>query len=411
METTSNQALLDAISFKIGTLKEAQKRYAAQLAPNFNIFNYLRSDEMGLSRIIADLLDTNGAHGQGDLFLRTFADKLDQEWLRSSTEWTVVTEKQANGQRRIDVYLSSELGVVAIENKPWAGDQRRQLSDYADFLRETAAGGRFLLVYLSNEEPSEESISSQRRKDLMNVGSFIHMSFHELAEWLGDCAPQVKALTVRVFIEELARFVRTNINGYLDMSEEKEVISEIRKSASNIESAFRISNSINDLKQELLEVFRDELSRKLKENGYQLVWGDSMSKGWRVWSNFGVRFNEGDRFYLTFQFDGSQLSEMCWGVKRADESVHHDPELWRRINEEMGRVFGAKKTYVPWWPWASVVPDLEFDVSYKNWGVSENPWIDMYNGELAKKISDIASRVNNTFSECSYLLQAKVSQS
>lgn len=407
MKKNSNQLLLDAIYFKIGAMKEAQRMFKAQLAPNFNIFNYLRSDEMGLSRIIADLLDTNGAHGQSELFLRAFANKLSQEWIVDSNFWTVATEKQANGQRRIDVYLSSELGVVAIENKPWADDQGQQLSDYSNFIKRDAVGKKHLLIYLSNSDPTEKSMSTQMREDLVKAGNFQQMSFHELVEWLDHCAAQVKALAVRVFIEEIARFVRININGDLDVSEEKEVISEIRKSASSIESSFHISNSMSALKQELLGVFRDDLSSELKDKGYRLEWDGSMSNDWRAWTGFGVRFNQSDKFYLRFEFEGSQLWKMYWGIRRNDESVPHDSELWGRINEEMSRVFGVGKIYVPWWPWATIVPDREFDASYKNWGVSERPWIEMNERKLAKKIVDIAKRVDDVFSECSYLLQAK----
>ena len=42
-----------------------------ELAPRFNFFDYLRDDELGLSRVIADLLDPQASHGQDRLFLRT----------------------------------------------------------------------------------------------------------------------------------------------------------------------------------------------------------------------------------------------------------------------------------------------------------------------------------------------------
>ena len=36
-----------------------------KLAQQFNILDYLRDDELGLSRIIADLLNPKARHGQG----------------------------------------------------------------------------------------------------------------------------------------------------------------------------------------------------------------------------------------------------------------------------------------------------------------------------------------------------------
>ena len=39
------------------------------LARRFNALDYLRADEHGLSRIVADMLDPRGTHGQGTGFL------------------------------------------------------------------------------------------------------------------------------------------------------------------------------------------------------------------------------------------------------------------------------------------------------------------------------------------------------
>ena len=62
------EELLKDVAFKMGTLREARNRFSAQLAPEFSIFDYLRTDEMGLSKCIASLLDPKGTHGQGSVF-------------------------------------------------------------------------------------------------------------------------------------------------------------------------------------------------------------------------------------------------------------------------------------------------------------------------------------------------------
>ncbi len=91
---------------------------------------------MGISRVFADLLNPHGRHGQNKLFLDAFSGKIgeDYQWISSANDWNVGTEKQANGQRYIDIYLSSSSGVIGIENKPWARDQENQISDYAEYL-------------------------------------------------------------------------------------------------------------------------------------------------------------------------------------------------------------------------------------------------------------------------------------
>ena len=42
------EELLKNVAFKIGTLNEAKRLYANRLAPDFNIFDYMRDNEMGL---------------------------------------------------------------------------------------------------------------------------------------------------------------------------------------------------------------------------------------------------------------------------------------------------------------------------------------------------------------------------
>jgi hypothetical protein len=43
-----------------------------QLARRFNAFRYISPNELRLSYIISDLLNPQGVHGQGNVFLRTF---------------------------------------------------------------------------------------------------------------------------------------------------------------------------------------------------------------------------------------------------------------------------------------------------------------------------------------------------
>ena len=50
--------LLNQVSYELKALELARQKYKKQLAPNFSIFNYIYTDEMMLSRIIADLLSS-----------------------------------------------------------------------------------------------------------------------------------------------------------------------------------------------------------------------------------------------------------------------------------------------------------------------------------------------------------------
>ena len=67
--------LLHDVAVELKALEQARERYSPQLAPDFSIFDYVDTSELGLSRILGDLLNPKGKHGQKDLFLRCFIER------------------------------------------------------------------------------------------------------------------------------------------------------------------------------------------------------------------------------------------------------------------------------------------------------------------------------------------------
>ncbi len=107
-------------------------------AHRFNVLDYLRDNELGLSRIIADLLDPEASHGQGTLFLQTLLASLKS--LKENPHWpdldrshiSVDVERVITADRRIDISVEivdadGETCCLAIENKPYAGDRKNQI--------------------------------------------------------------------------------------------------------------------------------------------------------------------------------------------------------------------------------------------------------------------------------------------
>ena len=146
-----------------------ERQLDKHLALRFNVLDYLRDDEMGLSRIMADLLDPRAGHGQGALFLKTLLRGLaERERERERTPGLESTlremctavdgpaphilvekERRIDGDRRIDVSIEIDgRRCIAIENKPYSDDQPDQVKDYLAFLRQEYAD-RFLLLYVS----------------------------------------------------------------------------------------------------------------------------------------------------------------------------------------------------------------------------------------------------------------------
>ena len=391
--------LLKEVTFKAAALNEARERFADRLAPDFSIFDYLRTDEIGLSRCIASLLDPTGKHGQKEVFLKLFLKKIN--WPEDTKIHSVSLEKQANGQRRIDIFLQFQNGdIIGIENKPWAGLQKNQLSDYASFIDRQASDKKWSLVYLSNNEPSDDGgIGKEKKEELESVGKFVQLRYSTIIEWLEDCACKSKALIVRLFIEELAKFIRMNINGELEMSEENEIKNLILESPQNIESAFHVSLVMRSVKETLLKEFHDDLKEKVEAKDFVFVWDKNMFRDWTANSGFGVKFSANQNLYLRFNFEGSGLNKLFWGIQRENGSIVKNDIIWSKVNEIMSVQFGSSKIEI-WWPWWSWIDNNKaFGSVYGNWSSSALPWvlINKGKGELAEKIVDLAIQVRGAF--------------
>lgn len=155
--------LLQELTPHLHAARTVERELDRHLASRFNVFRYLRDDELGLSRIIADLLDPDGEHGQGTTFLEAMLELLGvapkaagsgrSGPLRSTAtdKIRVVAERRTTGGRFIDITVDiptdDGLFCLAFENKPYAEDEHRQCVDYLRFLGDHY-GKRFLLVYL-----------------------------------------------------------------------------------------------------------------------------------------------------------------------------------------------------------------------------------------------------------------------
>ena len=398
MSSANIELLLKEIAFETGTLRNAKKLFADKLAPDFSFFDFMRSDEMGLSNCFASLLNPNGTHGQGSVFLEIFLGHVEKNnWVSEVNNCKVITEKQANGARRIDIFLEFTDAIVGIENKPWAGDQNKQLSDYANYLNKTSQGKKWLLIYLCDDDPSLISLTLEERSSLERSGNFIHKSYAEIINWLNDCAGKARALPVRIFIEELSKFVRTRVRGDLDMSEENEAVKVILSSQQNFESAFDVFSAMEATKVNLLKTFRYELQEALHKENLQLVWDETMSRGWNTYSGFGVTFHPDQKIYLRFEFNNSNLNGLSWGFRRKDESTTYKDEIWNAIAESMKRNYGDGGRS-PWWPWYKDNTNDLFGSDIRNWANDVRPWsfINFDSNKepkLAKRVTDLAINV------------------
>lgn len=401
--------LLDDVSRSLAVLQKSEERFAHLLAPRFRIFDYLRDDEYGLSHCLMDLLDPSGPHGQGRLFLDGFLEllKLPKEGDFEDFKGIHI-EHTTERRRRIDLLIHFENALLGIENKPFAGDQDLQLDDYASYLERIADGDHWVLAFLSNRDPSEFSISEKRRKELSEQGNFQNISFRDIEEWLISTARQSQCLTVRIFTEELARHIRHNINGELDMTEEKEIIECMRSSDERLAAAIQVGNTVPELKIKLMTAFGEQLIDEVnKENMFFLEKGGKSLSTPQGSCGFDIAFADHQDAFLRFEFESTSFGYFFWGIKTMIDGRDVEPERKQAINRVMSEAYSSEQS-TPYWAWWKSADQTEaLGGELHHWNSSPKPWILINRGKLAEKIVNIASHVRHTFAKDLNLLQAQ----
>ena len=291
--------------------RDREKRLNQQTAHRFNSLQYLRTDEFGLSRIIADLLDPQANHGQGLLFLQILLNELIQTNTWADTrlqDARVATESVITNQRRIDILVripssDSDLDYcVAIENKPYSDDQLNQISDYLNWLSGEFCD-RFFLIYLSpsGEGPAEQSLP---RNDLDKwKGRFLIMSYRDMLDstsyrdddestytdyqapislscWLQECRNACQVERLRWFLRELELFCEQTF-GVRNMSSDTEmraVRDFLTNNPENLEIAKVVYESWEKTRDEVFASFIKQIRDAVEIQKYAALpdWADDL---------------------------------------------------------------------------------------------------------------------------------------
>ncbi|RMH37114.1 MAG: hypothetical protein D6690_04000 [Nitrospirae bacterium] len=107
---------------------------------------------------------------------------------------------------------------IGIENKPWAGEQHKQLADYRIEL-ERRYKGQFILVFLTRRGRKPARISSEKWKNLEQAGRAVILDYSvDVHAWLVTCQQQSRADNIRHFLGDFARYVQVSL-GSIDGEE------------------------------------------------------------------------------------------------------------------------------------------------------------------------------------------------
>ena len=203
---------IDDLSFRNDLFNQFKRQADKYLSSDFNVFEVISPDENKLSDILADILDTRGSHGQGNLFLNEFISFLIGKKLKIIfDDYKVLREVSANG--RIDVLLKGDDFALIIENKPFAVDQEDQINRYYDKMTQEF-NDNVAVLYLNKTGSIPQSFSDTLKEkqiiNLINNKKLLVLLYVELNDYLKLCHQKCESNKFRFFLADFMDYIRKN---------------------------------------------------------------------------------------------------------------------------------------------------------------------------------------------------------
>lgn len=358
----------------------ARKIYNSELSIDFDVFDFVQKDELGLSRIIAWLIDQNASHAQGDVFLRLFMEEfvvIDYygKPFRFRGNTKTVTEKTIDALRRIDIFIDGGTNCVAIENKPFATDQDAQVHDYISWMKKRSKNGDCRLVYLSpnGDPPSDNSLRGLSEVDIRTY--VISVGYPSLLSWLSQCRCECRSSRVMGFIAEFERYIRRTFCGVSEMNETIDIATALSKSPEFLSAAFAIQNSIPTLQAQLIQKLKTDLQGELP--GFVI---EGPSEPLSAYKGIIIRDKNADRdVYFCIEPQSRSFKEVIFGLKKKNKSPFGPIRDWKAL-------LGDGKES-EWWGWYRYCQREDIYLSLpRDWQIDASVWIEARDGVLAKKI-------------------------
>lgn len=169
-----------------------------------NFFRKIHITEPQHSSILGDLLNPQGTHRQGDIFLKLFFDVLGIKYSKEDL-WTVTVESE-----RFDIRIATRQRdkIIIIENKSnGAEDQPNQLYRYwfygiylpqKKFANENECYKKILYLSPSDfKTPSEQSLTrpcnfDKNLPEKVPIKIDLIFFYNEIEDWLSKCLDSVK---------------------------------------------------------------------------------------------------------------------------------------------------------------------------------------------------------------------------
>ena len=316
--------------------KAQADRQRAMGKHDYNIFTLFHgfNDEVNLhSNFIASLLDPNGDHYKGDLFLKLFLEMCGIDDFSIDTSRATVFKEF----KHIDIYISDGKKHIILENKVYAKDQPTQIARYIETIKGEGAKESdrvkdedicVLYLHPDGKLPDNQSFGDYHTRLLGENPSikFKVISYgKEILEWIDKCKNEVSNLTdLNVFLSQYKDVIEMIYDRYkrIDKMETANLV-EIFKE--NYTAVSEIANNYQEMRKKIIYSFFSNAAKILR--------GDSEIK-----SVYDIKTEENqdyrpiiitkknpkdgeiwEKFYFTVEFQKSPYSMPYVGFRRKED--------------------------------------------------------------------------------------------
>jgi hypothetical protein len=390
MNNPNTQHLLEQVS----VISKKYKDIAKITGENFNIFQILNLSTLEVSlhsKLIAELLNPNGSHEQGILFLKLFIDEcgltdflLDAELEQTNVAIEVgvgkIDENYESGGR-IDIVLKFNNGkIILIENKIYAEDQYNQLVRY----KQAYPNAKIVYLNLWGDNEEIEEVGG------LNKSDFIWISYKDnVTSWLTKSLKEIYNKPNIVYIlEHYLKTVKTITNQNTNSVMNKELINSILQSEGNISAAFEISNVLHEIRKQtahkLIKQIQNEIFENLKQKGFNIeLIEDSAVGRHSEWA--GYKFEISNTPFKLYVYFNGDYCDLLIGLKAELENNQRDEDMNIGIREKIQQ---NTHTHTRKWLYAWMQKE-EFIYNQ----LDENPIYEINNGISIDKLTNLFDNV------------------
>lgn len=297
---------------------------------HFNLFSVLdieTKENKTHSAFLAELLNPNGSHLLGNVFLNHFLTVITHQKEFNTDRATVKVEHTIPGNinlhnkegedkskatgGRIDIYIKDKLSnSISIENKIHATDQEAQIQRYYNY---KTANNTVYYLTLKGEDPAKYSCLK-----LKSGEDFFNISYREtIVAWLELCLKEVPNFTsLREAINQYILLIK-KLTKTMNTEHDKELLELMM--ANIEESSFIASNYdkvLNKLKENFRSTIIEVLEKKLNKEYYTIEAGKPVSNKFsQIWIH--LKNNPQPTFFFgveSFSGSGHRGGDMFVGI-------------------------------------------------------------------------------------------------